>query len=132
MTTTPTSAASSAAFYPTPAFQNHIEQLEQEYDAPPDMVDDSELETSGGPGPYPSGFGNDCNPPMMLSPASNGPGHQLTHAEQFQSPQVSGQQYSPSMTQLMDPTTNWGDPFGLTASMTFPTQQYQFDQSSMR
>lgn len=27
MTTTPTSAASSAAYYPTPAFQNHIEQL---------------------------------------------------------------------------------------------------------
>lgn len=69
---------------------------------------------------------------MMLSPASNGPGHQMTHAEQFQSPQVSGQQYSPSMTQLMDPNTNWGDPFGLTASMTFPTQQYQFDQSNMR
>ncbi|KAK5989926.1 hypothetical protein PT974_08189 [Cladobotryum mycophilum] len=109
---------SGASFYPTPSFQNHIEQLEQEYEA--DMVDDSEIETPSGPGPYPGGF-NGEQQPMLLSPASTGPGHQVP---------TSNSQY-PSMTQLLDQNADW-DPFGLSASMAFPTQPFQFDQPSMR
>ncbi|KAI9166622.1 protein MEAB [Paramyrothecium foliicola] len=138
-----------AAYYPTPAFQNHIEQLgmanchyarskhtiansitEQEYDAQQDMVDDSEIGTPGGPGPYPAGFNNNGQP-VMLSPASSAPGHQVHQShEPGHHTQVSGQQY-PSMTQLLDQNIDW-DPFGLSASMAFPTQQFQFDQTNMR
>lgn len=34
------------------------------------------------------------------------------------------------MTQLLDPALDW-DPFGLSASMAFPSQ-FSFDTSSMR
>lgn len=34
------------------------------------------------------------------------------------------------MTQLLDPALDW-DPFGLSASMQFPTQ-FSFDTSNMR
>ncbi|PTB66327.1 basic-leucine zipper transcription factor [Trichoderma citrinoviride] len=120
---------SGASFYPTPSFQNHIEQLgkmdrprwrrvdAQEYEA--DMVEDSEIETPSGPGPYPGGF-NGEQQPMLLSPASTGPGHQVTTGSQY-----------PSMTQLLDQQPDW-DPFGLSASMAFPNQPFQFDQTHMR
>lgn len=85
------------------------------------MVDDSEIDTPSGPGPYPSGFGGDGGQSMMLTPTSNGSAHQVHHNP------VSNQQY-PSMTQLLDQNLEW-DPFGLSASMAFPTQQFQFDQS---
>lgn len=123
---------SGASYYPTPAFQNHIEQLEQEYDAQADMIDDSEIETPGGPTPYPSGFNSDPQQPMMMSPASNGPGHQMTPShEPPQQPQTSHSSQYPSMTQLLDQNLDW-DPFGLSASMAFPSQQFQFDQANMR
>ncbi|CAI6091998.1 hypothetical protein V2G26_013532 [Clonostachys chloroleuca] len=125
-------ANSGASFYPTPAFQNHIEQLEQEYDAQADMVDDSEMDTPGGPGPYPSSFHHEA--PHVLSPASNGPGHHHGLPQQHHEPQHHGQttqgQY-PSMTQLLDQNLDW-DPFGLSASMAFPSQSYTVDQANMR
>lgn len=123
---------SGAAYYPTPAFQNHMEQLEQEYDTQVDMIEDSEIETpSGGPGPYPSSYNGESQPPMMLSPASNGPGHQIPPShEPVHQTQVTNSHY-PSMTQLLDQNLDW-DPFGLSASMAFPAQQYQFDQTNMR
>jgi hypothetical protein len=121
---------SGASFYPTPAFQNHIEQLEQEYDAQAEMIDDPELETPiGGPGPYPTAYQHDN--PHMLSPASNGTGPPLSHhQEPPHQMQTTGQQY-PSMTQLLDQNLDW-DPFGLSASMAFPSQPYQVDQTNMR
>ena len=92
------------------------------------MVDDSEMDTPNAP--YPPAFHNDGN--QLLSPASNGPGQ---HMHQSQEPphqqQVSNQQY-PSMTQLLDQNLDW-DPFGLSASMAFPSPQpYQIDQGNMR
>lgn len=84
------------------------------------MVEDSEIDTPSGPGPYPAGFNGD-HQPMLLSPVSTAPGHQVP---------TSTSQY-PSMTQLLDQNVDW-DPFGLSASMAFPTQQFPFDQSSMR
>ncbi|KAH8126350.1 hypothetical protein ACSS6W_003949 [Trichoderma asperelloides] len=109
---------SGASFYPTPSFQNHIEQLEQEYEA--DMVEDSEIETPSGPGPYPGGF-NGEQQTMLLSPASTGPGHHVTTGSQY-----------PSMSQLLDQNADWGDPFGLSASMAFPAQPFPFDQGHLR
>lgn len=94
------------------------------------MVDDSELETSAGPGPYPVPFsnGNDAQQ-VFPSPTSDGRGHHLPR--QSSQPQVTNSQY-PSMTQLLDQNLDW-DPFGLSASMAFPTQHYQpFDQTNMR
>lgn len=92
---------------------------EQEYEA--DMVEDSEIETPSGPGPYPGGF-NGEQQTMLLSPASTGPGHHQV---------TTGSQY-PSMSQLLDQNADWGDPFGLSASMAFPAQPFPFDQAHMR
>jgi hypothetical protein len=123
----PSAPNNGASFYPTPAFQNHIEQLEQEYDAQAEMVDDSEIETPG-PGPYPANF-NDAGSQVFPSPSSNGTGHQI-QGPNDNHPPGTGAQY-PSMTQLLDHNVDW-DPFGLSASMAFPTQHYQFDQTNMR
>lgn len=116
--------SSGASYYPTPAFQNHIEQLEQEYDAQTDMVDDTDIDAPSGPGPYPASFSNDGG--QMLSPTSNGPG-QMPQQEA----QTTGQPY-PSMTSLLDHQNIDWDPFGLSASMAFPPQPYQLDQTNMR
>ncbi|GKU19992.1 unnamed protein product [Fusarium langsethiae] len=130
-------AGSGASYYPTPAFQNHIEQLEQEYDAQADMIDEPEIETPAGHGGYPSGYSGENQQPMMMSPASSGPGHQMTPShepaqQQQQQPQTSHSQY-PSMTQLLDQNGLDWDPFGLSASMAFPNgQQFQFEQANMR
>jgi len=43
---------SGASYYPTPAFQNHIEQLEQEYEQD-GMIDEPEIETPAGHGHTP-------------------------------------------------------------------------------
>ncbi|KAM0249473.1 hypothetical protein ACHAP5_002862 [Fusarium lateritium] len=127
-------AGSAASYYPTPAFQNHIEQLEQEYDAQADMIDEPEIETPAAHGGYSSGYNGDNQQPMMMSPASSGPGHQMTpsHEPVQQPPQTSHSQY-PSMTQLLDQNGLDWDPFGLSASMAFPNgQQFQFEQANMR
>lgn len=99
---------------------------EQEYDAP-EMMDDSELDTPSGPGPYPASFTTEASQSMTTSPTTSAPGHQLpTSAE----PMQTGQPF-PSMTQLLDSNLDW-DPFGLSASMAFPTQ-FTFDPgNSMR
>ncbi|WYZ40467.1 hypothetical protein EsH8_IV_000808 [Colletotrichum jinshuiense] len=118
------------SYYPTPAFQNHIEQLEQEYDAPADMIEDSEIDTPSGPGPYPSAFSGDTPQQMMASPASVGPGQHMTSQSESAQPAHTSQGAYPSMTQLLDTGIDW-DPFGLSASMAFPSQ-FSFDTSNMR
>ncbi|KAK6221510.1 hypothetical protein LQW54_001282 [Pestalotiopsis sp. IQ-011] len=122
---------------------------EQEYDAPNDMIDDVEPDTPG-PGPYPNQF-NGTHPPtqqqqqqqhhhhqqqqqqhqhgMTLPPATSGGPAQQNASDGHDSTQTTGQGY-PSMTQLLDPALDW-DPFGLSASMAFPSQ-FSFDTSSMR
>ncbi|KAI4599672.1 Ligand-binding domain of nuclear hormone receptor [Pestalotiopsis sp. 9143b] len=130
---------------------------EQEYDAPNDMIDDVEPDTPG-PGPYPSQF-NGTHPQtqqqqqqhqqqqqqqqqhqqqqhqqqhqhgMTLPPATSGGPAQQNASDGHDSTQTTGQGY-PSMTQLLDPALDW-DPFGLSASMAFPSQ-FSFDTSSMR
>lgn len=123
-------------FYPNQSFQSHIEQLEQEYDAPNEMLDDVEPDTSG-PNPYSSaypGVQQQQQPqqpqrPMHVPPATSAPPGQQAPANAEQGAQTHGQGY-PSMSQLLDPALDW-DPFGLSASMAFPTQ-FSFDTSNMR
>ncbi|KAI0480224.1 hypothetical protein GGR56DRAFT_625119 [Xylariaceae sp. FL0804] len=130
----PSAEAQPASFYPTPtpSFQNHFQQLEQEYAAPTDMMDDPEPDTPG-PGPYPSAY---PVPPNLqagvhMQPATSGPPGQGQQpmASADQDGHSQGQGY-PSMSQLLDPALDW-DPFGLSASMAFPAQ-FSFDTSNMR
>jgi hypothetical protein len=104
---------------------------EQEYDAQADMVDDQDPSESG-PGPYPDPY------PAPHQMSQQQPSNQ--HQQLGQPPQglqVGGNAQGPqgynSMTQLLDPYDPMldMDPFGLSASMQFPTQ-FSFDTSSMR
>lgn len=127
---------SPAAFYPTPSFQNHIEQLEQEYDAAADMMDEGQEgpdTPNGGPGPYPGQpYTGEPQPMSLSSPVTTGPpGTQVIAGQSpIDSPAHTQQSAYPSMTQLLDPGYDF-DPFGLSASMAFPTQ-FSFDTSNMR
>ncbi|OAA58621.1 bzip transcription factor [Niveomyces insectorum RCEF 264] len=120
----------SAQYYPVPGFQNHIEQLEQEYEAADDMIEDpaETPDTPSGPSPYPGGAFSTGPPPMSLaSPATSaGP----SSSSSVLGGGAGGQNGYPSMTQLLDPALDW-DPFGLSASMQFPTQ-FSFDTSNTR
>lgn len=96
---------------------------EQEYDAQADMVDDQDPAESSGPGPYPAQI------PQL--------GQQQLHNQQHAHGMQIGdnaQRYNPMTEQILDPyDPNMldMDPFGLSASMQFPTQ-FSFDTSSMR
>lgn len=96
------------------------------------MVDDSELETSNGPGSFAGGFNGDNQQTMLLSPAPTAPvHHHLSHPQDATVPPPSHSGF-PSMTHIIDQNLDW-DPFGLTASMTFPNQQhFAFDQPNLR
>lgn len=139
-------ATTAAPFY-TPAFQSHIDQLEQEYDAAADMLDDEAPDTPSGPGPYPGPHFTGEPQPISLS----GPGtattaggtppnmaqhpHHHAQATAQQHQHAHGQQQSGvgggAYPAIIDPGLDWGDPFGLSASMAFPTQ-FSFDTSNMR
>lgn len=106
--------SSGASFYPTPAFHSHLDQLEHEYEQG-DMMQDTELDGGAGNEPFPTSYGAGDN--MMVSPTSTTPSHQLP---------ASGSGFS-SMSQLLEQNLDW-DPFGLSASMSFPNQQFQFEQ----
>jgi hypothetical protein len=103
---------------------------EQEYDAQADMVDDQDP-AEGGPGPYPAPI-----PPTQhhINQHQQQQQHQLGQQAQNQALQMGGnaQGYN-SMTQLLDPYDPMldMDPFGLSASMQFPSS-FSFDTSSMR
>ncbi|KAK0710879.1 hypothetical protein B0H67DRAFT_601743 [Lasiosphaeris hirsuta] len=120
-------------FYQTPSFQNHIEQLEQEYDAAADMLDESnEPPDTPGPGPYPGApYGGEPQAMALSSPVTTGPpsNHQIAQSAMEGVAHTQHPAY-PSMTQLLDPGYDF-DPFGLSASMAFPTQ-FSFDTSNMR
>ena len=104
---------------------------EQEYDAAADMMEDTgdPPDTPSGPGPYPGASFSEPQPMSLSSPVTTTAptmeaglgGHHPSHTQHGQ---------YPSMTQLLDPNIDW-DPFGLSASMQFPTQ-FSFDTSNMR
>ncbi|KAI8951673.1 hypothetical protein F4801DRAFT_600978 [Xylaria longipes] len=129
-----TSGPRPPSIYPT-SFQSHFQQLgklahfltEQEYDAPTDIMDEPEAE--GPPqNPYASGYSVPPPPNMAMQPSTSASGQPPTSSADHGG-QTQGQNY-PSMTQLLDPALDW-DPFGLSASMAFPTQ-FSFDTSNMR
>ncbi|OAA56449.1 bZIP transcription factor, bZIP-1 [Cordyceps fumosorosea ARSEF 2679] len=105
------------AFYPTPAFHNHLDSLEQhEYDHHGDMMQDSELDHGAVNEPFHTSFAGGEG--MMPPPTSAAGSHH-----------VPGSGPGFSMSQLLDQNMDW-DPFGLSASMNFPTQQFSFDHSA--
>ncbi|KAI0548088.1 hypothetical protein F4679DRAFT_596990 [Xylaria curta] len=126
-----TSGPRPPSVYPTSSFQSHFQQLgntEQEYDAPTDMMD--EPEADGPPqNPYASSYSVPPPPSMAMQPSTSNPSGQPATSSADHGGQTQGQNY-PSMTQLLDPALDW-DPFGLSASMAFPTQ-FSFDTSNMR
>jgi len=127
---------------------------EQEYDAHADMLDnDNPDDGSAGPGPYPQSFqqplppsqqlppmGMQGQPPMQpMQPMQPMPAMQPMPPMSSMQPPSTTQQIDPSNTayagmnegfDAYDPVLD-ADPFGLTASMHFPTQ-FTFQESSMR
>lgn len=88
---------------------------------------------NGGPGPYPGQpYTGEPQPMSLSSPVTTGPpGTQVIAGQSpIDSPAHTQQSAYPSMTQLLDPGYDF-DPFGLSASMAFPTQ-FSFDTSNMR
>jgi len=105
---------------------------EQEYDAQADMVEDQDPAESG-PGPYPEPI---PPPQHQLNQQQMQNRHQqLGHPGPNEAMQMSNnpQGYASMTQQLMDPFDPMLDldPFGLSASMQFPTS-FSFDTSSMR
>jgi hypothetical protein len=123
-----TSGPRPPSLYPTSSFQSHFQQLEQEYDAPNDMMEETESE---GPSqnPYTPAYSVPPPPSIPMPPPTSAPSGQPPTNSADHGGQTQGQNY-PSMTQLLDPALDW-DPFGLSASMAFPTQ-FSFDTSNMR
>lgn len=120
---------------------------EQEYDAHADMLDDENpSDREIGPGPYPQTFHQQPLPPnsqLSVGLQNQPPMHVIQSMQQMQPMQP---MQPPRSTQTTDsnspyPAMNPGfdpydpmldaDPFGLTASMHFPTQ-FSFHESSMR
>jgi hypothetical protein len=115
-------------FYSTQSFQSHIEQLEQEYDAPNEMMDDVEPDTPSS-NPYSPTYPVVQQHGVPMQPNTSAAPVQASMGTAEHGSQTQGQGY-PSMTQLLDPALDW-DPFGLSASMAFPSQ-FSFDTSNMR
>lgn len=97
--------------------------VEQEYDAPADMLDEDPSDHSAGPGPYPDAFYNHSMPANQRL----GMGMQPHSPMQLQPPsasQVMDAHGMFSMGQPLDPFNPMldADPFGLDRSMHFPTQ----------
>lgn len=111
--------------YYAPTFRSHIEQLEQEYDAPADMLDEDPSDQSAGPGPYPDSFYQHSMPTSQKLPT----GMQTQSPMSMQPPSSTqvmdgnGLMYG-AMGQPLDPFNPMldADPFGLDRSMHFPTQ----------
>lgn len=125
-----------SAYYPSP-FQSHMDQLEQEYDEQADMLEDQDpSDQSAGPGPFPQTF----SPPSQMQPQPQS----QPQPQPMQPPMPNSGQNPPfpspatlqpadtsgagavfgTMNHLFDPYDPMldADPFGLSASMHFPTQ----------
>lgn len=95
------------------------------------MMDETgEGEDAQGPGPYSGAAYASHATHQQMSPATSTSMEQPSGSGQPQQPHQQQQQQGMSMTQLLDPSIDW-DPFGLSASMAFPTS-FSFDTSNMR
>ncbi|KAF2502563.1 hypothetical protein BU16DRAFT_568746 [Lophium mytilinum] len=119
------------AYYTSP-FRSHMDQLEQEYDEQADMLDDQDpSDQSAGPGPFPQTFPpttqmqqQSMQPPMQNA-AQNPPNQPYQSPTAMQPADANGAgAVFGTMNHLFDPYDPMldADPFGLSASMHFPTQ----------
>ncbi|CAG8235352.1 unnamed protein product [Penicillium salamii] len=115
----PRGARVAAAYYPSP-FQKHYDQLEQEYDAQADMVDDDHDGSTSAS--YVPGF----TPQSIASGSHNMSGFNQPSAEGTPSDFGNANQLLGQYEPMLDT-----DPFGLSASMHFPTP-FNYEHSSSR
>ncbi|CAG8040418.1 unnamed protein product [Penicillium olsonii] len=115
----PRGARVAAAYYPSP-FQKHYDQLEQEYDAQADMVDDEHDGSTTAS--YVPGF----TPQSIASGSHNMSGFNQPSAEGTPSDFGAANHLMGSYEPMLDT-----DPFGLSASMHFPTP-FNYEHSSSR
>lgn len=115
-----TQSSGSSSYYQTP-FTHHMTQLEQEYEEQADSYDHEEpSDPSTGPGPFPQqNFPSTNNMPPPLTPSQN-----PSFASATELPRNGARHpYNGLNHQLFDPYDPMldADPFGLSASMHFPT-----------
>ncbi|CEL07992.1 hypothetical protein BJX68DRAFT_84855 [Aspergillus pseudodeflectus] len=115
-----------SAYYPSP-FQKHYDQLEQEYDAQADMIDD-EHESSVTASPFVPGFNAAGTVPNASHPMNSHSIHPYNHA----SGETVNGAYGGTNAMLgnYEPMLD-ADPFGLSASMHFQTP-FSYEQSNTR
>jgi hypothetical protein len=91
------------------------------------MDEEIDEPVSAGPGPYPQPYAQPGYPPQESQR------QQYTQAQVQAAQQARASQYQQVGGQYIDPFDPMldADPFGLTASMHFPTQ-FSFQESSMR
>ncbi|KAL5334037.1 hypothetical protein BJX70DRAFT_35954 [Aspergillus crustosus] len=115
-----------SAYYPSP-FQKHYDQLEQEYDAQADMIDD-EHESSVGASPFVPGFNATGSVSTASHPLSS---HGMNPYNHPSGEGVNGAYGTTnSMLGNYEPMLD-ADPFGLSASMHFQTP-FSYEQNSGR
>lgn len=115
-----------SAYYPSP-FQKHYDQLEQEYDAQADMIDEPENDDSVDPGSYVPDF---SQPPVPTGSQRMGLHGQNTfnpHTGDVDNGVYGG---TNSLFGHFEPMLDT-DPFGLSASMHFQTP-YSYEQNHLR
>lgn len=107
---------------------------EQEYDAQADMLDEDPSDHSAGPGPFPAPFQQQIPPQGIQTPLSTQPPLQPPPPKHYQQASAAPAAESNgavfgAMNQLYDPYDPMldSDPFGLSASMHFPTQ-FSYEQ----
>jgi len=113
-------SSGSSSYYQTP-FTDHMTQLEQEYEEQADSYDHEEpSDQSAGPGPFPQhNFPTANNMPPPLTPCQNPPFTSATALARNSSGHVFHGMNHP-LFDPYDPMLD-ADPFGLSASMHFPT-----------
>jgi hypothetical protein len=102
---------------------------EQEYDAQADMLDEDPSDHSAGPGPFPQPFQQRMPPQGMPTPLATQPPPQHYQPASAAPPADGSGAAFGAMNQLYesyDPMLD-SDPFGLSASMHFPTQ-FSYEQ----
>ncbi|KAE8353590.1 hypothetical protein BDV28DRAFT_147958, partial [Aspergillus coremiiformis] len=114
-----------SAYYPSP-FQKHYDQLEQEYDAQADLIDE-EHESSVGASPYVPGFNTTASVPGSRSLGHHGlPQFNPHSGEGSNGAYGNTNQLLGTYEPMLD-----ADPFGLSASMHFQTP-FSYEQNNTR
>jgi len=116
-----TQSSGPSNFYQT-QFTDHMSQLEQEYEEQADSYDhDAPSDHSAGPGPFPQqNFPPSNNMPPPMPPSQNPPFASPTSLTPNDGAQIFNGMNNNHLFDPYDPMLD-ADPFGLSASMHFPT-----------